>query len=248
MNNSTRQEREAKHFDRLASSTGEVWWGSVTPAGIARLECRARAVADQLKYFSDPYVLELGCGTGALTKPLVAVLPNIRLVGIDISPKTIEVIRKEFSVNPRVRFEVGDAAQAPFSDASFDGVIGNSLLHHVSIKETLHEVFRLLRSGGIIWFSEPNMMNPQVALERNVRFIGKRLQNSEDETAFFRWSFARLLRKAGFIEVSVRPFDFMHPALPTSLISTADIVGRFIERVPLVREIAGSLVISAKKP
>ncbi len=99
-----------------------------------------------------------------------------------------------------------------------------------------------------MWFSEPNMMNPQIALEKNIRFIGKMLQNTPDETAFFRWSMTRMLQRVGFDDVSVTPFDFLHPIVPEPLINVTDRIGRLCERLPIVREIAGSLFIRALKP
>ena len=69
---------------------------------------------------------------------------------------------------------------------------------------------------------------------------------SPDETAFFRWSLAGKLRAAGFEEVSIKPFDFLHPATPRSVIPPVDALGKFLERMPLLSEIAGSLYIRAR--
>ena len=71
---------------------------------------------------------------------------------------------------------------------------------------------------------------------------------SPDEMAFSRFRAARALRRAGFAEVDVRPFDFLHPATPASWVAVMARAGRLVERVPLVREIAGSLLIRALKP
>ena len=240
--------REAEHFDKLADTTGEIWWGSVTPAGVERLKKRARYVEEALKKFSDPYVLELGCGTGAFTKPLLEIMPKLRLVGIDVSSKTIEHIEKRMAEYPNVKFEVADSTQLLYGDATFDAVVGNSVLHHVPIDTTISEMHRVLKPGGIIWFSEPNMMNPQIALEKNIRFIGEWLQNSPDETAFFRWRLARHLREVGFEKVAVLPFDFLHPGMPVRLIDSLNKIGQILERTPIIKEIAGSLRVFASKP
>ncbi len=243
-----RQIREAEHFDRLAEETGEIWWGSVTPAGLKRLSRRAELVRELLSRFQDPFVLEIGCGTGALTRPLLELSPNLKLCGIDISPRTIASIRERLAPFRRATFEVADSSGLSYPDSFFDAAVGNSVLHHVPLQETVREMYRVLKPGGIVWFSEPNMMNPQIALEKNVRFIGEWLQNSPDETAFFRWPLRRVLQKAGFVEVDVRPFDFLHPSTPQKLVHFADRVGKTLERIPLIKEIAGSLEIRAVKP
>lgn len=244
----TRQMREAEHFDRLAEETGEIWWGSVTPAGLRRLSRRAELVLEALSRFRDPFVLEIGCGTGAFTAPILNEMPDLRILGIDVSPKTINHIQKRFGHHGSAKFEVADSTCLPYLDDSFEAVVGNSVLHHVPLAETVSEMFRVLKPGGVIWFSEPNMMNPQIALEKNVRFIGQWLQNSPDETAFFRWPLAGLLRRVGFTEVEVRPFDFLHPGMPEKLMHSADRIGKILERTPVIKEIAGSLQVTASRP
>src|SRR5437867_663765 len=97
---------ERHHFDRLAETTAETWWGSATPAGIKRLERRAHFIAQALSKFSDPAVLELGCGTGALSGLLLREMPGLRLTACDISPKAVEIAAQRYGSDGRARFEV----------------------------------------------------------------------------------------------------------------------------------------------
>lgn len=244
----SRQQREQLHFDALASATGEIWWGSTTYAGEQRLQRRSRLVARQLMAAPGASVLELGCGTGSFTRFLLESLPQVHLTACDISPVTIERIAERYGSHPNTRFLAADACSLSLPPASFDAVVGNSVLHHLPLLAALNEVRRVLKPGGRFWFSEPNMLNPQIALEKNVRWIGRRLQNSEDETAFFRWPLARLLRELGFVQVSVRPYDFLHPLVPKPLVPWVSLIGNTLERLPLVREIAGSLEIRGAAP
>lgn len=234
---------EREHFDRLVNNQGESWWGNATPAGIWRLQRRASLIASELAQFTDPLVLEIGCGVGTFTRYVLEELPLLRLVGCDVSPRSIEAARHHNSRNRRAIFEVGDVAALKYSDETFDAVIGNSVLHHLPLELSFAEIFRVLKVGGLIWFSEPNMMNPQNALERNVRFIGRMLQNSENETAFIRWRLARKMVECGFRDVSVQPYDFLHPAIPRAMVRPVDRLARFLETVPVFREVSGSLLI-----
>jgi SAM-dependent methyltransferase len=239
---------QKEYFDRLAEVSGEVWWGNKTYAGIRRSQRRSKIVVRETGRFSDPKVLELGCGVGTFSRMMLTESPRLRLVSCDISPKAIEAAAARCAQFPNVLFQVADAAAMPFAAGAFDAVIGNSILHHLDLVKTLKECHRILKPGGILWFSEPNMMNPQIALEKNIRWFGRLLENAEGETAFFRSRLSASIRKAGFIDVSVEPFDFLHPLVPKALTGFFEALGCFLEKVPVVKEIAGSLMVRAQKP
>ena len=134
-----------------------------------------------------------------------------------------------------------------FEDSSFDTVVGSSILHHLEIDESIKEIFRVLKSGGTICFTEPNMMNPQIAIQKNIPYIKKKLGDSPDETAFFRWALKKKLTKIGFVNIKIIPFDFVHPSTPKLLIKVFIKLGNYLEKFPILREIAGSLFITAEK-
>jgi ubiquinone/menaquinone biosynthesis C-methylase UbiE len=135
----------------------------------------------------------------------------------------------------------------PFRASTFDAVVGSSILHHLDIIPALREINRVLKDCGRISFAEPNMMNPQIMLQKNIPLLKKFLGDSPDETAFFRWRLYELLKKEGFSEINITPFDFLHPMTPTSLIGLVNRTGMFLEKTPLLKEISGSLIISAVK-
>ena len=77
---------------------------------------------------------------------------------------------------------------------------------------------RQLRPGGVARFSEPNLLNPQIFLQKNIGFLKRLAGDSPDEYAFTRWQIARSLRDAGFVDISVTPYEFLHPSTPERLI------------------------------
>ena len=127
-------------------------------------------------------------------------------------------------------------------------MVGNAVLHHLPMERALAELLRVLRPGGRFCFAEPNLLNPQVFLERNVPWLREHLENSPDEVAFVRWPLARTLGESGFDDIEVEPFDFLYPLTPRPLIGTVERLGSWLEKLPLVREIAGSLLIQARRP
>jgi len=189
-------------------------------------------------------ILEIGCGTGYFTRELTRLGADI--VAIDVSPDLLEIAKAKYSA-PNVRYEIQNAYALTYADAMFDSVVGSSILHHLEIEEALREIYRVLKPVGTIYFTEPNMLNPQIAMQKNIPWIKRRLGDSPDETAFFRWPLRRLLEQTGYRDVRIDPFDFLHPKTPVPLIDRLNTLGRFLENVPVISEFAGSLYIRAVK-
>ncbi len=238
-----RKAHEIQHGKFLAPNAVEIWgWG--TPAGQERAKRRSSLLIEYAYIGSATKVLEFGCGTGLFSRQIAA--SGAMLESIDLSPDLIEEARKASSLN--ITFRVGDIESLAYPSGTFDAVVGSSVLHHVDFVKSLKEAFRVLKPGGRIAFAEPNMLNPQIALQKNVPFIKRRMGDSPDETAFFRWRVRKNLQAIGFEEIIVKPHDFLHPAIPSSLISFVKKCNSVLESTPLIREIAGSLLIAARKP
>ena len=243
--NLSMQERIAKEIQHgrfLAEhGAGEIWnWES--PAGKLRWARRVKMLSGHLGIGMS--VLELGCGTGYFTRELAC--SGADVVAIDVSPELLEIARANYSA-PNIRYEIQNAYELSYPDAVFDSVVGSSILHHLEIEEAIREIYRVLKPGGTIYFTEPNMLNPQIAIQKNVPWVKRKLGDSPDETAFFRWPLRRLLEQKGYRDVEIVPFDFLHPKTPVPLVDRLDAVGRFLEKVPVISEFAGSLYIRAVK-
>lgn len=233
---------EIRHGRFLAEQgAGEIWnWES--PAGKVRWVRRAKMLTNHLA--PDMTVLELGCGTGYFTRELAR--SGGKIVAIDVSPELLEIARTNCSP-PNVRYELQNAYQLSYADAVFDSVVGSSVLHHLEIEAALREIYRVLKPGGTMCFTEPNMLNPQIAIQKNVAWVKRKLGDSPDETAFFRWPLRSLLERIGYREIRIQPFDFLHPKTPIALIDLLSALGRLLENAPLISEFAGSLYIRAVK-
>jgi SAM-dependent methyltransferase len=121
------------------------------------------------------------------------------------------------------------------------------VLHHLPLERCVPELLRVLKPGGRFCFAEPNALNPHVFLERNVPFLRRWFENSPDEVAFRRRRIARTLEALGVADVSVEPFDFLYPATPRALIGAVERLGSALEKLPGLREIAGSLLIRGRR-
>ena len=247
MKHQSSQERELAHWKEWESKADEVW-GWKTPAGQMRADRRADLFRTLGRMEQHSTVLEIGCGTGEFTRRIA---PRVReLRATDLSPELLRRAEQRVRVEcPKatVRFEIQDAMQLEISNDCFDSAFGCSILHHVNAGQALSEIHRVLKPGAWCAFSEPNMLNPQIALQKNVSFIKRRVGDSPDETAFFRWEIERLLLHAGFGQVSIRPFDFLHPLTPPRWLKTVERLGLFLEEIPGLRQISGSLFFCGQK-
>jgi hypothetical protein len=71
---------------------------------------------------------------------------------------------------------------------------------------------------------------------------------SPDENPVRRGRLKDLLIRTGFEVHKIIPFDWLHPATPPPLIRVVDKVGLMVEKMPLLRQFAGSLLICARRP
>lgn len=229
----------------LIADRAEAVWNWTSPAGRQRAERRARLIIREAGLQPGMHVLELGCGTGVFSRYFAST--GCRLTAIDVSPELLHQAAENVT-GDHVEFRVDDAERLSADAHTFDAVVGSSVLHHLQLSPALKEILRVLKPSGRIAFAEPNMMNPQIAAQRNVPFLRRWAGESPEETAFFRWGIESTLRDAGFTTIRVQPHDFLHPSTPRPLLSTIRFMGSVLERIPVVREIAGSLLISACAP
>jgi 2-polyprenyl-3-methyl-5-hydroxy-6-metoxy-1,4-benzoquinol methylase len=239
---SSRIEREKLHDHKIKENAEDVW-GWTTPGGKLRAERRANYFLDLSGMNAQSKVLEIGCGTGLFTEKVSKSGANI--IATDLSEDLLLVARKKNI--PNCIFEEADAHHLKYAAETFDVVFGSSILHHLDMEIALKEVYRVLKPGGSFVFAEPNMLNPQILVQKNVPFIKKWLGDSPDETAVVRWKLSKLLTKIGFITAQIFPYDFLHPYTPAPLIGFVKGLGNVIEKTPLLREIAGSVIVYGKK-
>lgn len=95
-------------------------------------------------------ILDLGCGTGEITRRLAERYPEATLVGIDILEANLARARRNSaSFGQRIRYEAGDAFALHHADASFDLVVCRHMSQAVpDFPLVLAEITRVLKPGG----------------------------------------------------------------------------------------------------
>jgi len=95
-------------------------------------------------------VLDVGCGTGALSSTLARMTRAAKIVGIDLSAAFIEAARSKIT-DPRVTIELGDAQNLPYADASFDRCLALLTVNFIpDAPKAAKEMRRVTKSSGVV--------------------------------------------------------------------------------------------------
>jgi ubiquinone/menaquinone biosynthesis C-methylase UbiE len=120
---------------------------------------------DRMVWNGEGKVLDIGCGSGALTIKLAKNFPNALVTGIDYwggkweySKDKCEKNAQIAGVAERTVFQKASAAKLPFADESFDAVVSNFVFHEVQDvidkREAIKEALRVLKKGRVFVFQD----------------------------------------------------------------------------------------------
>ncbi|MFJ8955848.1 methyltransferase domain-containing protein [Streptomyces sp. NPDC102381] len=127
-------------------------------SGTPRTRRQARILATALSGTRRATVLDIGCGDGTAAATTARLLPGPaehRLIGIDWSQ---DALRRAARRVPRVVRGELTGHGLPFADASADAVLLSEVVEHlVDPDAALDEIHRVLRPGGHLMLSTPNL-------------------------------------------------------------------------------------------
>lgn len=189
---------KTKRPDLWNAQTYDACFSFVTESG--------NELVDELRPQAHERVLDLGCGTGALTARIAARCREA--VGIDNSRDMIAKARRE---HPALRFVEGDAAQMVF-DEPFDAVFSNAALHWMQPPELVVErMAASLAKGGRFVAELGGQGNVQALVSGlYLAFEGNGLEAPADRNPWYYPSigeYASLLERNGFDVTYARLFD-----------------------------------------
>jgi ubiquinone/menaquinone biosynthesis C-methylase UbiE len=201
---------------------------------IAALELRAADLLRRgiLKDFisevnlpKEAKVLEIGCGTGALTR-FLAGLPDVSgVLGIDPSPVFIAKARELAGRARNLTFQEGDGRALGCEDRTFDAVLFHTSLCHIPNPErALAEALRVLRPGGLTAIFDGDYATTSVAIG-NFDPLQCCADAAIDGLVHDRWLVRKLpemLRAAGFEALQSRSYGYTSLPEPSYMFTLVD--------------------------
>jgi len=142
----------AGHRDQLINSGRDISYSHILLPSLRGL------VAERLT--SGSSLLDVGCGTGTFIAQLAKEFPKLRAVGIDPSPKSIDIAAVRYADLDNCSFTttaVEEYWAIRENQAGFDIVIANMLLQNVgSLRPALTSCSALLNRNGVFVFAIPH--------------------------------------------------------------------------------------------
>lgn len=94
-------------------------------------------------------LLDVGCGTGSLTRALKESAPQAKITAVDLAEGFVAYARDRLA-DPAIDFRQADACDLPFAEASFDRVLSLLVLHFIpDSPRVIGEFRRVVRPGGV---------------------------------------------------------------------------------------------------
>jgi ubiquinone/menaquinone biosynthesis C-methylase UbiE len=121
-------------------------------------------------------LLDLGTGTAQIPIELCRHAKNIHVTAADAARHMLDLANHNVDragLQNQITLELADAKKLTFDDATFDGVISNSIIHHIPDPLVcLQEAARVTRLGGLLYFRDLLRPADQAELEKLVNLYG----------------------------------------------------------------------------
>lgn len=150
-------------------------------------------------------VLDCGCGPGGITVTLATLVPQGRVVGVDIEARQLDMGRREVQQRGigNVEFHHASLYALPFADGTFDAVLAHAVLYHLAEPmKALRELWRVLKPGGVIGLRDADFDGDvyypfHEDVERLWKLTMRVIEYNGGDVRFGRKQ-RRLLRESGF--------------------------------------------------
>jgi tRNA (cmo5U34)-methyltransferase len=99
-------------------------------------------------------VIDLGCGTGTISKQIKQIFPKAKITCLDLAENMIEMSKIKLNNYPDIQFQIGEFEDYEFDD-KYDVIVSSLALHHLETDEDkmsfYHKIYESLCLGGVFF-------------------------------------------------------------------------------------------------
>ncbi|MFX1260084.1 MAG: GNAT family N-acetyltransferase [Promethearchaeota archaeon] len=150
-NSKSKNEKIKVHFEEISSQYDEIIF-KVIPHYTKLLITLIKSIP--FEKHQQIKIVDLGCGTGNLSKLIKTHFPNSKLTSIDISQNMIELAKEKLSEYNNIEFLIDDFNSISFT-TRYDVILSSLAIHHLSSDEDKIEfytkIYNALNHGGVFY-------------------------------------------------------------------------------------------------
>jgi dolichol-phosphate mannosyltransferase len=227
-------------------SVTDNYWSRQDPINDDRIWWRAQTVHHIFHLLPGETILELGCGSGKLTRALLKVTRN----ECPITAATFAGAHVDDALQALKDVEIVTLSNFPgdLRGRTFDYIVATNLLDLANMGWILSEVERLLKPGGRLLFFEANPWNPVFQFRRTVCKYVPSLRRGDERALPNRVQLYELISELGFVRIATTCYDFLYRPIPQWLMRVARNLTLVLENTPFVRNMAGTILLHAQRP
>ncbi len=211
---------------------------SETQLVVNKLLERGRLGALGVRSHDAPRVVDFGSGTGRLTIPLLQA--GLHVLPVDVSEESLKRLQA-FAAG--LSLALDQVSVTLPQNSQYSAVVGADILHHVPLDEYLPMIYKTLRPGGRIVFTEPGAFNPSWYLFVTL-FVGWKAEKRL-VTTNIPYLTAKL-KKHGFSQIQITGLGFLPRPFFNRLPQASEINDR-IGNLPFFKLFAYRYIIEATK-
>lgn len=165
-------------------------------------------------------VVDLGCGTGTITKKIKERYPKVNITCVDFAEKMIETAKSKLRIFGDISYVISDCLDFDFS-AGYDAVVSSLVLHHIRDenvkKKFFKKVFDGLENKGVFYLADFVLGSNDYLQKLNIKkweefqlkhcsrdeIAETRRRYGEEDRPFMLMDEIKWFKDAGFREVDV---------------------------------------------
>ncbi|MBX6313369.1 MAG: glycosyltransferase [Isosphaeraceae bacterium] len=236
-------------FEAIAARerVSDRYWSRKDPINGLRLWWRAQTIRHTFHLLPGESILELGCGSGGLTRALCTLTrQECPITAATFCTTTnLETLQ---AACPEVEVVRLSGFPGELAGRTFDYIIGGNLLDLHNAADLLREVWRLLRPGGQLLLFETNPWNPVFRARRWLSRWLPFLRRGDERALPNKVQLYELLSELEFVGLAATCYDFLYPPIPRWLMLPARNLSLILESTPVLRQLAGTILLHAQRP